>query len=226
MPRREAACLRRRATTTTPARCSRRTGSSPARRARRAARLGDRIVQAAAARVLGADGVREAIPQLERLARDPAAEETARVQAAYALARLGVDEGHDLLRELAASTPRGGRRRCRLPPRWRRSATRPASRRAARPREPEPAHGDGRREAAARVCRPGRRPRRRLGAHTPAPGAARGGRGARAARRAPARAGGRDRGPSPRLARRIRLGRRYPAPRSRAVSSVGRAGDS
>ena len=59
------------------------------------------IVQAAAARVLGADGVREAIPQLERLARDPAAEETARVQAAYALARLGVDEGHDLLRELA-----------------------------------------------------------------------------------------------------------------------------
>lgn len=59
------------------------------------------IVQAAAARVLGADDVREAIPRLERLARDPAVEETARVQAAYALARLGVDEGHDLLRELA-----------------------------------------------------------------------------------------------------------------------------
>ena len=66
------------------------------------------IVQAAAARVLGADGVREAIPQLERLARDQTAEETARVQAAYALARLGVDEGHDLLRELVGLDPEAG----------------------------------------------------------------------------------------------------------------------
>jgi HEAT repeat protein len=66
------------------------------------------IVQAAAARVLGADGVREAIPQLERLARDHVAEETVRVQAAYALARLGVDEGHGLLRELARLDPETG----------------------------------------------------------------------------------------------------------------------
>lgn len=66
------------------------------------------IVQAAAARVLGADGVREAVPLLERLARDPAVEETVRVQAAYALARLGVKEGHDLLRELACLDPETG----------------------------------------------------------------------------------------------------------------------
>ena len=66
------------------------------------------IVQAAAARVLGADGARQAIPRLESLARNPAAEETARVQAAYALARLGVDEGHDLLRELAGLDPETG----------------------------------------------------------------------------------------------------------------------
>jgi HEAT repeat protein len=66
------------------------------------------VVQAAAARVLGADGVRQAVPQLERLARDPAAEETVRVQAAYALARLGVDEGHDLLRQLVSLDPETG----------------------------------------------------------------------------------------------------------------------
>ena len=65
-------------------------------------------MQAAAARVLGARGEHEAIEPLRRLAADRSAEETARVQAAYALARLGVDEGHARLHELLRLNPAAG----------------------------------------------------------------------------------------------------------------------
>lgn len=63
------------------------------------------IVQAAAARLLGARGERSALPALERLARSTAVEETARVQAAYALARLEEPSGHEVLRELLRMSP-------------------------------------------------------------------------------------------------------------------------
>ncbi len=66
------------------------------------------IVQAAAARTLGANGAREAIEPLRRLARDRSAEEVARVQAGLALARLGDDEGADVLRELIRLDPETG----------------------------------------------------------------------------------------------------------------------
>ena len=58
--------------------------------------------------MLGAEGAREAIPPLERLAGDRAAEETARVQAALALGRLGVDEGRNVLLELLQVDPATG----------------------------------------------------------------------------------------------------------------------
>jgi len=58
------------------------------------------ILQAAAARTLGAQGERTAIEQLRRLAADLDVEETARVQAAYALARMDVDGARQLILEL------------------------------------------------------------------------------------------------------------------------------
>jgi len=67
---------------------------------RQTLRSGVGILQAAAARLLGLSGSRAAQDELIRLARDPATEETARVQAAVALARLG-DEG--AAREVLAS---------------------------------------------------------------------------------------------------------------------------
>lgn len=63
-------------------------------------REGEPMLQAAAARTLGADGHAEAADALRRLAADAAAEEVARAQAAYALARLGLDEGREALVEL------------------------------------------------------------------------------------------------------------------------------
>jgi HEAT repeat protein len=66
------------------------------------------IVQAAAARVLGANGVREAVEPLRRLAGDRTAEETARVQAALALGRLGDDSGREVLHELVRLDPEAG----------------------------------------------------------------------------------------------------------------------
>jgi hypothetical protein len=63
------------------------------------------IFQAAAARMLGALRVTDALPALRRLADDTAAEETARVQAANALVRLGDDSGRARLVELLALDP-------------------------------------------------------------------------------------------------------------------------
>lgn len=66
------------------------------------------IFQAAAARTLGARDAREAAGALERLAHDADAEETARVQAGYALARMGLPGGVDVLvRELAGDPETG-----------------------------------------------------------------------------------------------------------------------
>jgi hypothetical protein len=53
--------------------------------------------KAAAARTLGARAEHDATPALERAARDADALETTRVQAAYALARLGSASGAELL---------------------------------------------------------------------------------------------------------------------------------
>jgi HEAT repeat protein len=62
---------------------------------------GPGLFRGAAARTLGARGERDAIPALEQLAADPDALETAHVQAGYALARLGVASGAEVLaREL------------------------------------------------------------------------------------------------------------------------------
>jgi hypothetical protein len=58
------------------------------------------ILQAAAARTLGASNERAAIVPLERLAHDAAVEETTRAQAAFALARMDVAGARDLLVEL------------------------------------------------------------------------------------------------------------------------------
>ena len=60
-------------------------------------REGEPIVQAAAARTLGADGHADAVDPLRRLATDDGADEVARVQAAFALARLGHDDGREAL---------------------------------------------------------------------------------------------------------------------------------
>ncbi len=63
------------------------------------------VFQAAAARLLGAENARGAADALARLAHDEAAEETARVQAAFALTRLGVGDGADVLARLLALSP-------------------------------------------------------------------------------------------------------------------------
>jgi len=66
------------------------------------------IFQAAAARLLGAKNERTAIPFLSKLAQDTSVEETARGQAAYALARLGVPEGREVLARLIEMNPEAG----------------------------------------------------------------------------------------------------------------------
>lgn len=58
------------------------------------------VLRAAAARTLGARGERAAIDALERIARDAAVDETVRVQAAYALARMDVPGAREVLVEL------------------------------------------------------------------------------------------------------------------------------
>jgi len=63
------------------------------------------IFQAAAARTLGAIGERSAIEALKRVANDAGVEETARVQAAFALARMDVADAKDLLVSLAKLSP-------------------------------------------------------------------------------------------------------------------------
>jgi len=69
---------------------------------------GMEIFQAAAARVLGARGTREAAEALERLAHGPEAAETARVQAAYALARMGLPGGREVLERELRGNPEAG----------------------------------------------------------------------------------------------------------------------
>lgn len=63
------------------------------------------ILQAAAARTLGATHARAAIGALERVASDVGVEETARVQAAFALARMQVGGAVDMLVRLLALSP-------------------------------------------------------------------------------------------------------------------------
>lgn len=60
------------------------------------------MFQAAAARLLGARQERAAREPLDRITRDRFADETVRVQAAYALARMGDDAARDRLAELLA----------------------------------------------------------------------------------------------------------------------------
>lgn len=63
------------------------------------------ILQAAAARALGAQGAHPAIGALQRLAHNTSAEETARAQAAFALARMGVGGATDALISLLNRSP-------------------------------------------------------------------------------------------------------------------------
>lgn len=63
------------------------------------------ILQAAAARTLGARYERSAASPLERVAQDAGVEETVRVQAAFALARMGVSDGGELLIKLLGLSP-------------------------------------------------------------------------------------------------------------------------
>ncbi len=63
------------------------------------------VFQAAAARTLGAKGARTAIDALQRLADDNTADETSRVQAAFALARMQVTKGKDMLNEMLKVSP-------------------------------------------------------------------------------------------------------------------------
>lgn len=63
------------------------------------------IFQAAAARTLGAQGAHTAVGALQRLAHDTGAEETARAQAAFALARMGVGGATDALISLLVISP-------------------------------------------------------------------------------------------------------------------------
>ena len=63
------------------------------------------IFQAAAARMLGAKGERSATGALEKLARDTTTEETARAQAAFALARMDIPGSKELLASLLALNP-------------------------------------------------------------------------------------------------------------------------
>ena len=63
------------------------------------------ILQAAAARTLGARGEGSAISALKQLVQDRSAEETARVQAAYALTRLGIPDASEILISLLDIDP-------------------------------------------------------------------------------------------------------------------------
>jgi HEAT repeat protein len=63
------------------------------------------ILQAAAARALGSKGARAARPALEKAAGDDSLEETVRVQAAYALARMEISAGVELLVRLLELNP-------------------------------------------------------------------------------------------------------------------------
>ena len=63
------------------------------------------IFQAAAARTLGARNARTAIEALTRLAQNAAIEETARVQAAFALARMQVAGAREILARLLELNP-------------------------------------------------------------------------------------------------------------------------
>ena len=63
------------------------------------------ILQAAAARVLGAQNERAAINALQRLMQNATAEETSRVQAAFALARMDVADAKEMLIRLLEFPP-------------------------------------------------------------------------------------------------------------------------
>jgi hypothetical protein len=63
------------------------------------------ILQAAAARTLGARGERATIGALERIAKDVRVEETVRMQAAFALARMDVAGATDMLVRLLDLSP-------------------------------------------------------------------------------------------------------------------------
>ena len=63
------------------------------------------VFQAAAARTLGAKGVQTAIHALEHLADDNAADETSRTQAAFALARMQIAKGKDVLSQMLELSP-------------------------------------------------------------------------------------------------------------------------
>ncbi len=63
------------------------------------------VFQAAAARVLGAKGERSAISALQRLTDNNTADETSRVQAAFAIARMDVTAGRDVLNQMLELSP-------------------------------------------------------------------------------------------------------------------------
>lgn len=63
------------------------------------------VFQAAAARTLGAKGARQAIDALQRLAADTTADETSRVQAAFALARIQIAKGKEVLNQMLEVSP-------------------------------------------------------------------------------------------------------------------------
>ena len=63
------------------------------------------VLQAAAARTLGAKGERTAIDALQRFAEESTADETSRVQAAFALARMQVQKGVDVLNKMLELSP-------------------------------------------------------------------------------------------------------------------------
>lgn len=63
------------------------------------------VFQAAAARVLGTRKERSALDALQHVADDDAAEETSRVQAALALARMDVTKGRDVLNKMLSISP-------------------------------------------------------------------------------------------------------------------------
>lgn len=63
------------------------------------------VLQAAAARTLGAKEARQSMDALQRLAEDVTADETSRVQAAFALARMQVTKGKDVLKQMLEISP-------------------------------------------------------------------------------------------------------------------------
>lgn len=63
------------------------------------------VFQAAAARTLGAKGERQSINVLQHLADDNTADETSRVQAAFAIARMQVARGRDVLNQMLEVSP-------------------------------------------------------------------------------------------------------------------------